>query len=664
MKPITLVPPLLAAFAALAFATQTNLIVNGDFATGDLTGWTLTPNAPTTIAHDGAEGLPAGSVLLDRNSVGEVSNGNHLYQVIPVTPGQQYQLDAAWKGDLYAGGTGRNWAEVFVSFASSPTATPSNIVYKKASDGGPNEPPPSGWDWESILLSPNNAEAPADGIFTATDDYMVVGFNLGGRAASDGPGPGSFHLDNVSVTPWPPEYLPVVTDISLSAGEFVLQGTDGPPAGAYQMLGSDDLSLPSEEWTDLGIEAFDAGGGFHFTTPQPGGPTGFFRVRVLSTSSSPEVVEQPGSLIAAVGGSATFRVEAGGLEPLEYQWFRDGEALDGETAATLELSDLDASDAGDYFARITNRFGSIDSGIATLEVSSGPVAAVPDGYATRNGGTTGGGAAVPVTVSTAAAFRAAVEHDAPAVVIVDGRLDVGNVDIGSNKTILGANTTAGLFGGTIRIGGSNYILQNLSLGPSGNGGDVMEISGAENVFVTRCEFHDSDDELCSIVRGADWVTVSWSKFYFDDPDSHSYAHLIGNGDDVTSDRGKLHVTLHHNWYSNGVRGRMPRVRFGHVHVYNCYYNSPGNGYCVGVGKECHIRLENSHFENVNAPWADYGGSSDGEIGWSGLRFDGASRPSFMPNSYPVFDLPYAYAPDPVDSVRSIVLAGAGNVEVE
>lgn len=284
--------------------------------------------------------------------------------------------------------------------------------------------------------------------------------------------------------------------------------------------------------------------------------------------------------------------------------------------------------------------------------------AVPDGYA-GFAGTTGGGHATPVTVSTASEFREAVSGDSPAVILVDGRLHVDPVTIGSNKTIAGIDSTSGLFGGTIRIRGSNCIIQNLTLGPSS--GDVMEISGATNVFVTRCSFHDSSDELFSIVREADYVTVSWCRFYFENPDSHSFAHLIGNSDDRTSDRGKLHVTMHHNWYAEAIRSRMPRVRYGHVHIYNNYYNSVGNDYCIGIGVECHIRVENTHFEGVRDPWSDLGGAANGEIGWDNLLFESAFQPGFMENAYPVFPVPYEFHMDPVEDVKAIVRAKAGNV---
>ncbi len=283
----------------------------------------------------------------------------------------------------------------------------------------------------------------------------------------------------------------------------------------------------------------------------------------------------------------------------------------------------------------------------------------PDGFAAAQG-TTGGGNATPVTVSSASAFRSAISGSSSKVVIVNGNINLGgNVSIGSNTTLIGATTSSGLYGGTVQIRGSNYIIQNLSFGPAGD--DVMEISGATRVFITKCEFHDSTDELCSIVRQADYVTISWSRFYFNSPDSHSFAHLIGNGDGVTADRGRLHVTLHHNWYDNGVRGRQPRVRFGQVHLYNNYFNSNNTDYCIGVGVEANIRIENSHFDNVEDPWADYGGAGNGVMGWSGLLFEGSSQPGFISNSYPAFSVPYSFSPDPVNQVESLVRSCAGNV---
>ena len=172
----------------MAVPPAEELVVNGDFTT-DLSGWTLTNSSPTTIVWDN------GAALLARNSTASSANNNYIYQNIPVTIGSRYEVAAQWKGDLLNGGSGRNWAEVFVGFGSNATTFYGNIIYKKATDGGPNEYPQP-WDWESVLDSPNAATSPSDGIFTATAGYMTIGFNLGGRA---GVGPGYYYVDNVSV---------------------------------------------------------------------------------------------------------------------------------------------------------------------------------------------------------------------------------------------------------------------------------------------------------------------------------------------------------------------------------------------------------------------------------------------------------------------------------
>lgn len=293
-----------------------------------------------------------------------------------------------------------------------------------------------------------------------------------------------------------------------------------------------------------------------------------------------------------------------------------------------------------------------------ISLSTGQTIAVPDGYAE---GATGGGNAAPVTVSSASAFRSAVGNDNPAVVIVEGRLNVGDVSVGSNKTVIGKDSSSGLYGGCVRVRGSNYIFQNLTIGPSAT--DAMEVSGATKVFAYRCDFYDGADGSFDIVRGADNVTIAWCKFYYIDQTTHLNTILIGNSDSRTTDAGRLHVTMHHNWFAEKCDQRMPRVRYGHVHIYNNYYNSVGSLYCIGTGVHCRIRVENSHFDNVSTAWKDYSGmSNDGQIGWEGLLFtNGASQPSYAPNSFPVFDPPYSFTMDDVEDVEALVKAGAGNV---
>ena len=127
--------------------------------------------------------------------------------------------------------------------------------------------------------------------------------------------------------------------------------------------------------------------------------------------------------------------------------------------------------------RFTRRYSFLTATLSLLTIANGQTVAVPDGYAE---GTTGGGNAAPITVSSTSAFRSAVGNNSPAVIVVDGRLNVGDVSIGSNKTVIGKETTSGLYGGCVRVRGNNYIFQNLTIGPSST--DAMEISGATKVF--------------------------------------------------------------------------------------------------------------------------------------------------------------------------------------
>jgi hypothetical protein len=73
-------------------------------------------------------------------------------------------------------------------------------IYKKAFGNGDVNTSTGIWDWESITASPYY-EVPEGDVFTADGEYMVVSFNLGGRADS---GSTYFWIDNISVT----EYFP------------------------------------------------------------------------------------------------------------------------------------------------------------------------------------------------------------------------------------------------------------------------------------------------------------------------------------------------------------------------------------------------------------------------------------------------------------------------
>ncbi|MCS3799593.1 polysaccharide lyase family 1 protein [Niastella sp. OAS944] len=286
-----------------------------------------------------------------------------------------------------------------------------------------------------------------------------------------------------------------------------------------------------------------------------------------------------------------------------------------------------------------------------------------NGYAA---GTTGGNGGSSITVSDATAFRNAAQSSTTQIITVNGNLNLGSsaVNVKSNKTIVGANSSSGIIGCLSVSNVSNVHIQNLNItNPSAAGsGDGIEVSGSTKVFITKCAFNNCSDGALDIVRASDNVTVSWCRFNYSSQTAHNFVNLIGNGDDVTTDRGKLHVTMHHNWYDAGCKQRMPRVRFGQVHCYNNYYAASASDYCIGVGNESQIKVENCYFLNQSNAWSNSSSSTSaqGKINWnSGNVFSGTSVPSWAPNSS-VFSVPYTYSMTTGSGVPSAVTGNAGN----
>ena len=86
------------------------------------------------------------------------------------------------------------------------------------------------------------------------------------------------------------------------------------------------------------------------------------------TPSAPYIYAQPANQAVTVGGSVTFSLAVGGTPPLSYQWSFGGSARDGATNATLTLTNVQFSQAGNYSVVITNVAETATSSNATLSV--------------------------------------------------------------------------------------------------------------------------------------------------------------------------------------------------------------------------------------------------------------------------------------------------------
>jgi len=289
----------------------------------------------------------------------------------------------------------------------------------------------------------------------------------------------------------------------------------------------------------------------------------------------------------------------------------------GFTSCNTEEIALSANDENAVVETATPTSGSFTAKI-------GNCAQVP-GWASQNGGTTGGGSAAETTVTTYAQLKSAIESSSVKVIKVSGTITVTtrlSFQDQTGKTIYGANGAKLVStnqtkdaSGIINIKRcKNIIIRNLIFeGPGAydtDGWDNAILDECTNVWVDHCEFRDGVDGNFDIKNKSDYISVTYSKFHYLKPpkaggsggsDDHRYSNLIGSSDGATGDRGKLRITFARCWWAPGCKERMPRVRFGKVHLVNNFFNSTVSNKCVAAGFEADIRVEANVFEGVKTP---------------------------------------------------------------
>ncbi|MFZ4681377.1 MAG: pectate lyase family protein [Terrimicrobiaceae bacterium] len=284
-----------------------------------------------------------------------------------------------------------------------------------------------------------------------------------------------------------------------------------------------------------------------------------------------------------------------------------------------------------------------------------------DGFAEK---ATGGAGGATVTVRTAEEFAARVKAPEVLTVAVEGNLEIGTVSVASHKTIVGASPGATLIGNLfIGPAASNVIVKNLNftnpMGKNGKGGgDGVTIRGAKLVWVTQCTFFDCGDGCVDVTEGADWVTVSWCKFFFTKQPKHRFTMIAAGRDKDRKKRevkNKLNITLHHNWWADRCESRMPSATKAKLHMYNNYFTCEGNSYCSNARDKTELLSENNYYQGVRNPLYTEDGA---KLKTSGNVFEKCTGMMERKNE-DVFDPPYEYSPDKADKVPAVVRAGAG-----
>ncbi|MBG0566029.1 pectate lyase family protein [Actinoplanes aureus] len=316
------------------------------------------------------------------------------------------------------------------------------------------------------------------------------------------------------------------------------------------------------------------------------------------------------------------------------------------------------------------------------------------GFASANGGTTGGAGGATVRATTGTEIHAALcgraATDTPITIEVQGTINHGNtakVSGGSCNTAAGLIELKGIKNVTIvGVGGgavfdqlgihirdsSNIIIQNVTVrnvkksgSPTSNGGDAIGMeSTVRNVWVDHVTLEASGGEsegfdgLFDMKDDVEYVTLSYSVLR-----NSGRGGLVGSSE---TDTGNSFITYHHNKYEN-IDSRTPLLRGGVAHIYNNHYvrlNESGINSRAGAK----AKVDNNYFEDSKDVLGTFYTDQAGFWQVSGNVFDnvtwsakGTDNNPAGPNpvSNTSVTVPYAFSPDNAACVPAVVAQTAG-----
>ena len=304
----------------------------------------------------------------------------------------------------------------------------------------------------------------------------------------------------------------------------------------------------------------------------------------------------------------------------------------------------------------------------------------PIGFACIKKVPTGGTGGDYRTVTTASELTSALTSPEALTIYIKGVIEVSQMMKvqAKNKTILGlpgsalTNPNRTKSGSGIlyfRDGSDNLILRNVTFKSAGaydvDGNDNLCIDGTTNIWVDHCDFQDGVDGNFDAKNASDNIAVTWCKFHYllepqaggsGGSDDHRFTNLWGGSDNHTQDRGHLRTTFQYCWWGEGCRERMPRVRYGQIHLVNCLYDSSVANYCIGVGLEANILVEESVFIGMKKPYECKSDKDTGVINFTGCTFT-KTTPKDIGQA---FTTPYSLDKlSPAEDVETLVSRYAG-----
>lgn len=296
----------------------------------------------------------------------------------------------------------------------------------------------------------------------------------------------------------------------------------------------------------------------------------------------------------------------------------------------------------------------------------------PIGFATCQGSTTGSNDANPVVVTTLDELRTALytarKSGNPTTIYIKGGIETtGYVYLQDTKNM----TIYGLPGSflyntnrePVKSTGillmkrcSNIILRNLTFKGAGaydiDGNDNLSLQSSDHVWIDHCDFQDGVDGNFDCNNQANYVSVTWCRFHYliapktggsGGSNDHRFSNLWGSSDSAADD-GYLNTTFANCWWDEGCVERMPRIRFGKVHLVNCLFSSSVTSYAIGIGYKAKVYVENCAFtytqDKSHKVWKypSDSGSTDhsyvftGNIGQADVK-ESLTEDYFIPSDY-------------------------------
>ncbi|OUM59351.1 polysaccharide lyase family 1 protein, partial [Piromyces sp. E2] len=286
------------------------------------------------------------------------------------------------------------------------------------------------------------------------------------------------------------------------------------------------------------------------------------------------------------------------------------------------------------------------------------------GYASLNGGTTGGKGGQTIDVRNQAELTAALKSTGSKIIRINGIININaDLNVNSNTSIIGMNKNSGIRGaGLIIKNARNVIIQNLKFNSClGVNKDCINAQKSTNIWVDHCEFYndrnhgkDYYDGLVDFTHASDYITLSWNYIH-----DHYKASLVGHSDsNGGEDSGKLHITYHHNYFKN-VGSRLPSLRFGTGHIFNnVYENIQASSVNVRMGAQALV--EGNVFRNANKPIStNLDSKQEGSVIQRNNDFGTTAKTNSITRIGNLNSVPYRASVDPLTNVYNNVVSRAG-----